>query len=239
MSKQIAYQLCSQDPNNYGTVTFTPLIPWNCEKVQYQVTDVNTFSNIVLSNKDDYINIDNGVYRFPEKTSWDIYELADWFGMNTPIRAQVNACGCLRFYNASSFTIIDMSHRVKLLTGMFHHLEFPIKATFIEEKYEYEIIADSCPMLTYGDVLYLRTLEGSFVGTRSDVHNRTFPCALRINQFIKPGVPLIYHKKGEKTVINVAAAKQITMTLVDFLYEPVILKSPMFIAIKIKPVGKV
>lgn len=235
MTKKIAYQLCSHDPENYGTVTFTPLIPWNCDKVEYQVTDVNTFSNIILSNTDDYILINNSRYTFPIKTSWDIHELAAWVSQQTGLTVTVNDCGCFQFASPNQFTINDCSHRAKLLLGLFHHSDFPIRSTLIKEKNQYEIAAKSCPMLTYGDVLYLRTLEGSFVGTRSDVYNRTFPCALRINHFIKPGVPLIYHKKGEKTIVNVDAAKTITMTLVDFMYEPVILKSPMFIAIKIKP----
>ena len=234
--KKIAYQLCSSDPNNYGTVTFTPLIPWNCEKVMWTVTDLNTFSNIVLSNESDYILVDNDRYNFVERTSWDIEELANWLTKNTSVTVTVNDCGCYRFSKAGSFTINGASHRVKLLLGLFHCREFPLRAVHNEATNDYTVVAPSCPMLTYANVLYLRTLEGTLVGTRSDINNITLPCAYRVNSFIKPGVPLIYHKKGEKVVVNVDAARQITVTLVDFMYEPVILKSPMFIAIKIKPV---
>ena len=237
MTKKIAYQLCSQDPNNYGTVTFTPLIPWNCEKIMYQVTDLNTFGNIVLSTEDDYIMINEQLYHFPEKISWDKYELATWLNDQlSGVVVSITDTGCYQFRSSGTFTITECTHRVRLLLGIFHCNDFPIQSQYDEDNLDYCFIAPACPMLTYGNVLYLRTLEGSFVGTRNDIHNITFPCAYRINQFIKPGVPLLYHKKGEKTIINIDAAKQITMTLVDFMYEPVILKSPMFIAIKIKPV---
>ena len=56
----------------------------------------------------------------------------------------------------------------------------------------------------------------------------------RINTFLKAGLPLLSDKKGDKIIVNAEAAKTITMQLVDFMYEPVILKSPMFITIKIK-----
>ena len=238
MTKKIAYQLCSQDPENYGTVTFTPLIPWNCEKIMYQVTEINTFGNILLSTTDDYIEVGGDVYHFPEKISWDKHELAKWLDDNItkiPMTVTVNDSGCYHLTCSHAFSINRCSHRVKLLLGIFHQT-FPIDSVANDEG-QWEITARSCPMLTYGNVLYLRTLEGNFVGTRNDINNITFPCAYRINQFIKPGVPLLYHKKGEKTIVNVDAAKQIKMTLVDFMYEPVILKSPMFIAIKIKPVS--
>ena len=35
-------------------------------------------------------------------------------------------------------------------------------------------------------------------------------------------------------MFNAEAAKTITMELVDFMYEPVVLKSPLFITLKIK-----
>lgn len=217
---------------NYGTVTFTPLIPWNCEKIMYQVIDFNAYSNILLSTSDDFIEINSEKYHFTDKMEWDKEELATWLTeqlSSLGITISINDSGCYQFVSADEFRIDSCSHRVKLLLGLFH-CQFPIPETK-------EFTAPACPMLNYGNVLYLRTLEGTFVGTRNDVYNLTFPCAYRINQFIKPGVPLLYHKKGEKVIVNVDAAKQITMTLVDFMYEPVVLKSPMFIAIKIKPIN--
>ena len=39
---------------------------------------------------------------------------------------------------------------------------------------------------------------------------------------------------GDKVIVNAEAAKTITMQLVDFMYEPIVLKSPMFVTLKIK-----
>ena len=89
-------------------------------------------------------------------------------------------------------------------------------------------------MVTYGNLLYLKSHQGNSVGMMINDKNYHTPCIYRINQFLKSGVPLISDKKGDKIIVNAEAAKTITMQLVDFMYEPVILKSPMFITVKIK-----
>ncbi len=91
------------------------------------------------------------------------------------------------------------------------------------------IEATAAPVLNYGNVLYLSSFQGNVIQSRLD---RT---DYMRNSFIKSGLPLIVNKKGDKTEVNKNAASMIKMTLVDWKYEPVILKSPMFIALKIKP----
>ena len=58
-----------------------------------------------------------------------------------------------------------------------------------------------------------------------------------LNAFMKAGLPLISNKKHDKIITNIDAAKQIKITLVDFKFEKVILKSPSFVCIKIEPIG--
>ena len=55
MSKSTTYQIVSQDPKNYNTITFNPTIPWNTHRVQYKITNVNTYSNFLITTDDDYI----------------------------------------------------------------------------------------------------------------------------------------------------------------------------------------
>ena len=239
MSKSITYQIYSQDPKKYNTVSFNPTIPWNTFKVEYKVINVNTFSNFLITTKDDFITIEEefpkttirNTYKFTDKSSYDIDELAQMLTnmfSDMAIIVDLNDSGVLDFSgNTGILKITDASHRVKLLLGLYN-MKFPIvsKDSLIE--------AESTPLVSYGNVLYLKSHQGNSVGMTLDDKNYHTPCIYRINQFLKSGIPLISDKKGDKIIVNAEAAKTITMELVDFMFEPVILKSPMFITIKIK-----
>lgn len=234
MSKSITYQIVSQDPNNYNTVSFNPTIPWNTHKVQYKITNINTFSNFLITTNDDYIECDTNsgdpkkFTCFWDKTNWELEEIVKLLNETLPITVAITDSGVLSFEYTRPFTITNASHRVKLILGLYH-TKFPI-----ESNSNNTIIANSTPMLNYGNILYLKSLQGNSVGMIHDSMNVHAPCIYRINTFLKAGLPLLSDKKGDKIIVNAEAAKTITMQLVDFMYEPVILKSPMFITIKIK-----
>ena len=240
MSKSVTYQIYSQDPNNYNTVTFNPTIPWNTHRVEYKVTNVNTFSNFLITTKDDYITIKDlsgyyektKTYYFTDRASYDIDELpaflTDLFSPSG-VTVKMREDGCLVLESAKGIEITECSHRVQLLLGIYN-----IKLPITNAEKETDIVCPSTPMVTYGNLLYLKSHQGNSVGMMINDKNYHTPCIYRINQFLKSGVPLISDKKGDKIIVNAEAAKTITMQLVDFMYEPVILKSPMFITVKIK-----
>ena len=234
MSKSMTYQIVSQDPENYNTVSFNPTIPWNTHRVQYKITNINTFSNFLITTDDDYIEFDTspGDPRkftcFKNKTNWELEEIVKILNEELPLITTITDSGTLSFQYTKPFQLTGASHRVKLILGLYH-MKFPIKSD--ENNF---IIADSTPILNYGNVLYLKSLQGNSVGMIHDSANVYAPCIYRINTFLKSGLPLISEKKGDKIIVNAEAAKTIKMQLVDFMYEPVILKSPMFITLKIK-----
>ena len=239
MSKSITYQIYSQDPKNYNTVSFSPTIPWNTHRVEYKVINVNTFSNFLITTDDDYITIEDHstyyqpvmTYKFSDKSSYDIDELASMLSdkfSDSGVNVSMNDSGCLVFTGAGVIKITECSHRIQLLLGIYN-TKFPI-----ESDESGVITAASTPLVNYGNVLYLKSHQGNSVGMMINDKNYHTPCIYRINQFLKSGVPLISDKKGDKIIVNAEAAKSITMQLVDFMFEPVILKSPMFITVKIK-----
>ena len=241
MSKSITYQIYSQDPNKYNTVSFNPTIPWNTHKVEYKVINVNTYSNFLITTNDDFITIENhsGYYlpyetiRFTDKSTYDIDELPQLLTnmfSNIGVNVRINDSGVLEFSGAGIIKITQCSHRVQLLLGIYN-MKFPI------ESVNNTITAGSTPLVNYGNVLYLKSHQGNSVGMMLNDKNYHTPCIYRINQFLKSGVPLISNKKGDKIIVNAEAAKSITMELVDFMFEPVILKSPLFITVKIKMIS--
>ena len=231
MTKSVTYQIYSQDPENYGTVSINPVIPWNTFKVEYKVINVNTFSNFLITTSDDYIrtaSADGKVhseYKFKDKSNYDLDELPTLISELTGLTVKINDAGVLEFSaGPSSDVITECSHRVKLLLGLYN-MSFPITLP---------AVASSTPMLNYGNLLYLKSIQGASVGMILDQGQASTPCIYRINSFLKSGLPLISDKKGDKIIVNAEAAKTISMQLVDFMYEPVILKSPMFVTLKIK-----
>ena len=168
------------------------------------------------------------LFGFSRHGNWELEEIVKLLNEELPLVVSITDAGTLSFQYTKPFQLTDASHRVKLILGLYH-MKFPINSDS-----DNFIYADSTPMLNYGNVLYLRSLQGNSVGMIHDSVNVYAPCIYRINTFLKSGLPLISDKKGDKIIVNAEAAKTITMQLVDFMYEPVILKSPMFITLKIK-----
>ena len=232
MSDFITYQVHSKDPKNYGAVSFHPDIPWNTHKVEYKVTNLNTFANFLITTDEDYLEYKISgksikITCFKNKSSYELEEVLKLLNEELPFTVTVTDTGVLSFEYSQQFQITDASHRVKLLLGMYHS-NFPLNTS------SNTIIAESTPMLTYGNVLYLKSNQGNALGVIIDGDKYHAPCIYRINNFLKPGLPIISNQKGDKVMVNAEAAKTITMELVDFMYEPVVLKSPLFITLKIK-----
>ena len=239
MNDSITYQVHSKDPNNYGRVSFSPDIPWNTHKIEYKVLGINTFSNFLITNSEDYLKItvkkDTGdkeytYTNFAEKCSYEIDELVTLLNerfSDSNITVELLDSNVLSFSCAFDFSITDCSHRLKLLLGAYHQ-QLPI------ESKNKVLTLKSTPMLNYGNVLYLKSNQGNALGVIIENGKYHAPCIYRISTFLKPGLPIISDKKGDKVIVNAEAAKVITMELVDFMYEPIALKSPLFITLKIK-----
>ena len=242
MTKAVSYQIYSQDPNHYNTVSFNPTIPWNTHKVEYRVKNVNTYSNFLITTDDDYITFENGseyysdkeTYHFSDRTEYDVDELPQLLTQlfhGIGVNVIKNDSGVLEFSSEGNIKITECTHRVQLLLGLYN-MKFPIESDNMVIK------AGSTPLVNYGNVLYLKSHQGNSVGMMINDKNYHAPIIYRINQFLKSGVPLISNEKGDKIIVNAEAAKSITMELVDFMFEPIILKSPMFITVKIKLISE-
>ena len=253
MTKYLLYQISSNDPNNYSELVFHPIIPWNCSQVEYRIKSVNTFANFLITTSDDFITLSlndtSKTIYFSDQSNYEIDELANTLSnilYETSVTVILNSSNTLTFSSISEFKITNASHRVKLLLGLFDQ-EFPISSTLslnatsndnINDNTStvvYNITSPAVPMTSFGNVLYLQSLQGSAVGSRVDKNYYSAPVIYRLNTFVKSGLPIISNKKQDKIIVNTDAAKEIKIKLVDFKFEKVILKSPLFVCIKIKP----
>ena len=237
------YSLSSSDPNHYETINVNINIPWKCEQVKYYVSNVNTMSNFLLTTEEDYliIVIDGEEYRFTftSKTDYesslikDLKELFNCYDKTKTAIIEKNEHGCLKLTLDKDFQILDASHRVKLLLGLYH-TTLPVSST--DKVY----VCSSPPITNYANKLYLVSLQGQAIHASKEGMEYTPSVACSIDTFIKSGLPLIkdFDINPIKTVIQAADLSRSSMTLVDFQFEPVVLLSPLFVTMKIKPVKK-
>ena len=237
------YSLSSSNPEHYETIEVNINIPWKCEQVKYYVSNVNTMSNFLLTTEEDFLLIfmEGEEYRinFSSRTDYEsslIEDLKKLFGCyekTETVEIEKNEHGNLKFTLDKDFQIIDASHRVKLLLGLYH-TTLPVSST--DKVYA----CPSPPITNYANKLYLVSLQGQAIHSTKEGMEYTPSVSCSIDTFIKPGLPLIkdFDLNPIKTVIQASDLSRSSMTLVDFQFEPVVLLSPLFVTLKIKPLKK-
>ena len=237
------YSLSSSDPDRYETINVNINIPWKCEQVKYYVSNINTMSNFLLTTTDDFlvVVIDEKEYRFnfSNKTDYesslinDLKELMKCYPETQTMTIEKSEHGNLKFTCTKDFQITEATHRVKLLLGLYH-TTLPVSST------DSTYIFLSPPITNYANKLYLISLQGQAIYATKEGKEYTPSVACSIDTFIKPGLPLIkdFDLNPIKTVIQASDLSLSSMTLVDFQFEPVVLLSPLFVTLKIKPVKK-
>ena len=123
-----------------------------------------------------------------------------------------------------------------MLLGLYN-TTLPISS--MGENMNYSLTFDSSPLTSLGNKLYLLSVQGQAQSVNVDGDEYTPSVIANIDSFIKTGLPLIVnYEEGEpaKSIVNTAAIRHLKMTLVDFMFHPVILTSPLFVTLKIKPV---
>jgi hypothetical protein len=109
----------------------------------------------------------------------------------------------------------------------------------IETKYDtirigYWTYGDEIPSTTFGNLLYLTSLQGETVSTTTETDQPiTASIIYRINQFMRPGLPVIINKQQSRVITN--PVSKINITLTDVYYEPIVLLSRLYVAIEVKP----
>ncbi|KAK8834092.1 hypothetical protein M9Y10_020178 [Tritrichomonas musculus] len=211
-------------------------IPWKCEFVKYYVSSINTKVNILMTTEDDYL-----IFETANKEIRIDFEEAYNYSFNYLVKF-LNTCQkIIEFKNINNRTISltsteniifkEGSHRAKLITGFFNCSYFEVNAN--EEKKVPDL-----PILDFANKLYLVSLQG--VATHSAIGDKEYTPSIiaNIDTMILDQEALIVNydiTKPIKIKVNTDSLKYLEMRLVDFMFQPVILKSPLFITLKIKP----
>ena len=94
------------------------------------------------------------------------------------------------------------------------------------------------PILDFANKFYLVSLQGQAVHSSLGDQEYTPSVIANIDSMYVDNEPLIVNYDTAKPIkikCNTDSLKYLEMRLVDFMYQPVMLKSPLFITLKIKP----
>ena len=126
----------------------------------------------------------------------------------------------------------ELTHRARLVTGLLN-----IKLN--EIYYRNETYTFDIPILDYANKLYLVSKQGQAIQSNIGDMEYTPSVIANVDALIKDNSSFIVtfetYGKPIKNVVNVDSFKMIELELVDFMYQPIILRSPMFITLKVEP----
>ena len=229
------YSVQSQ-PGNYNTVRLNIDIPWKCPYVKYYVSSINTKANILMTTAEDYLIFTTSKSEiridFEEMYTYSFGYLVKFLNSRqTTITFKNINNRTISLTPTENITFKEGSHRAKLITGLFNCKEFDVKAN--EEKNVPDL-----PILDFANKLYLVSLQG--VATHSSIGDQEYTPSIlaNIDTMIMDQEAMIVNydmTKPIKIKVNTDSLKYLEMRLVDFMFQPVILKSPLFITLKIKP----
>ncbi len=215
-------------------------IPWNCDYIKYHVASINT-RNILITSHDDVIEFewDDGKHTIQCDDTYDVdkdyIEQLLTYTNHACFQIEWKLNGRIEFTPlVDGFKFTHISHRLALITGLYNiklNEELPRGVSFIGE----------IPIVDYANKLYLVSKQGQAIQSNIGDIEYTPSVIASIDHVIGQGIPIMQnfetYGKPIKNVVNIDSFKQIELDLVDFQYQPVLLQSPMFVTIKIKPVN--
>ena len=246
------YHLASTDPDNYSTIKFRSSISSMNSMVMYRVNALSTIASFSMTTPDDYMIIETTLndecidltFHFREHGAYEmrtlVYELNNLVeGQLVPVNEELPITLTLSMdstnrliINANKeFVIKEASYRVKLLLGLYNS-QLPMTSS------NHQIMSQSVPYLSYGNVLYL-TARTDFVSVvNTEDKEITKSIAYKLNELLYPGMPICCKLPGSWSIIHSDQLSSLEFQLVDFKLHPVILHAPLFITLEIERLDK-
>ncbi len=244
------FYLCSSDPDQYSIIKFSASPSLGNNPLLFRINQLSTIASFKITTVNDYITFrvsqssssqseisQNGVddveikINFEDKCEYERDELASTLSAiftDVAITVTFNDGGTLTLsHSSNSFDIIDASHRVKLLLGLYH-TALPV------ESIGNQIKIKSTPYHCYGNQLFLRSKISSVVGFKDSDQGETYiSLCYHVFEIFINGIPIISKTPGTLTKIKPSDLSNLEFTLVDFQNEEIILNSPLMLVMEL------
>ena len=227
------FYLQSTNPNEYEKLTFSANPQLGKGKMYFKILQASTIANFMITTDDDYIVFEIGgerkTIKFENNYKYDINELPkkiDGYLSSIGLSCHSNEYGTLTITGNEEFKIVEITHRAKLLLGLYH-------STIPIESQDKKIIISSVPYVCYGNNLYIRSRVSSIVGFNNCSHEAYTSICYHISEMFIPGIPIITRIPGQSVRVNSYDLTNLEFTLVDFQNEPIKLKAPLNLVVEI------
>ena len=193
---------------------------------------MSTIANISVTTRDDFIVLSTGndildLIPFNDHGPYDpnMFE-RELSAILNPYTVSIDSLGRVNIGSSEGFVkIVDASHRVKLLLGLYH-TELPIEGI--------SICCPSAPYLCYGNVLYLLAHRGPPVGFSGSKNTEEYHSIVyKSSEFLFKGLPVICRHDGVTIRTTADSFRSIEFTLVDMDLQPIVLKAPLHVTIEV------
>ena len=224
----------NESHKTYSRIRTNVNIPWECNYIKYHVSSLNTMANILITTDKDVIEFNSNeslTVKFEDK--YILYE-----------KDIISLLSCInvievKFKNRrltitpkQDIRFTKLTHRARLVTGLLNaDMNTVYKAG---TEYTFDI-----PILNYANKLYLISKQGQSI--QSNIGDREYTPSIigNVDMCIKDGSYLIVNfetfGRPIENVVNVDSFGMIELELVDFMYQPIVLNSPMFVTLKVEP----
>lgn len=142
------------------------------------------------------------------------------------VNVKLNEASTFKITSKNKFEIIDASHRVKLLMGLYFE-NFPIKST------DTQYVCKSVPFLNFGNNLFIRSKISNVVGLNTSCNLEYVSICYNIIGMFIPNLPLIFKDPGNYIKINSFDLLNLSFTLVDSFNVPIKLKAPINLTVEV------
>lgn len=227
--------------DDYSLIRSNIDIPWKCEYVKYWISCINFNANMYNITSDDYIKyiskdgdeIQTFKLTFNDcliKNDNELLRLLNCL-IDAPVEFSIDEFdGRLIMTCNKDIQFTDITPRARALCGLIN--------VELNKTYSGTIRFD-LPVYDFANKLYLISKQGHAVHTNIGSQEYTPSIIASIDTIIRDKVPVIVkfesYGKPIKNKVNVDSFHFIELQLVDMMFQPIKLLSPMFISIKVKP----
>ena len=219
---------------DYATIRSSVHIPWSCKYVKYWISCVNFNANMYCITDDDYIVLNGRRIQFHNATSMNQQSLLAQLNTNGIVNFRIENKQLQMTVLDDDVVFTDITPRAKMISGLSN-----VKLNQPYEGHGTTHIFD-IPVYDYGNKLYIVSKYATSV--QSNIGDQEYSPGIlaSIDTVIRDGLPVIVnfetYGKPIKNETNIESFSNVEMQLVDSMFQPVKLLSPMFVCIKVKPI---
>lgn len=243
------YCFSSIDPKNYNKIHLNLPTLTGSKYVNLTITSLTTNCYIKVLRYDDYITIndikvymDDDYTRISEASFYTILN-AQFQTYQVPVICSVDNCNRLILESENEFIINDLSYNMKILTGMYCGMKFPLKSEEFETINESEekiimhhIITPSVGFFLSTPIWYLISNLGNvcFRNEINDIENiQATSICMRIINTMTPAMPIVASNAEFNKTLLVSDISSLKLELVDANLHPIELLCPLYIMINV------